>query len=110
MGKQSMGAIASNQFLRMDTMMYLLVYPMKVSVARSHVRHSADTPHKPLVTSKTMELVNYAMLPAGHNTTVAVMSFTGYDIEDAIILNQASVDRGFGRCIYTRVHSQCLKV
>jgi DNA-directed RNA polymerase III subunit RPC2 len=92
MGKQSMGAMASNQFLRMDTMMYLLVYPQK-----------------PLVTSKTMGLVNFASLPAGHNTVIAVMSFTGYDIEDAIILNQASVDRGFGRCIYTRTNSNTLK-
>ncbi len=92
MGKQSMGAIASNQFLRMDTMMYLLLYPQQ-----------------PLVTSKTMHLINFDKLPAGHNTIIAVMSFTGYDIEDAIILNQASVDRGFGRCIYTRTHCNTLK-
>merc|ERR1719159_70387 len=27
------------------------------------------------------------------------MSFSGYDIEDAIVLNKASLDRGFGRCV-----------
>lgn len=46
--------------------------------------------------------MNYENLPAGNNASVAVMSYSGYDIEDAIIINQASLDRGFGRIIYRR--------
>lgn len=30
------------------------------------------------------------------------MSFSGYDIEDAVILNRASLDRGYGRCVVYR--------
>ncbi|CAF2142177.1 unnamed protein product [Brassica napus] len=43
--------------------------------------------------------VGYDKLGAGQNATVSVMSNTGYDIEDAIVMNKASLDRGFERCI-----------
>ncbi|KAA8519299.1 hypothetical protein F0562_013555 [Nyssa sinensis] len=82
MGKQAMGNIAYNQLSRMDTLIYLLVYPQR-----------------PLLTTRTIELVGYDKLGAGQNATVAVMSYSGYDIEDAIVMNKSSLDRGFGRCI-----------
>ncbi|EEF36800.1 DNA-directed RNA polymerase III subunit, putative [Ricinus communis] len=82
MGKQAMGNIAYNQLFRMDSLLYLLVYPQR-----------------PLLTTRTIELVGYDKLGAGQNATVAVMSYSGYDIEDAIVMNKASLDRGFGRCI-----------
>ena len=75
MGKQAMGNIAFNQLNRMDTLMYLLVYPQK-----------------PIVKTKTIELIGYDRLGAGQNATVAVMSYSGYDIEDAIVMNRASLD------------------
>mmetsp|Transcript_9340 Transcript_9340/g.15216 ORF Transcript_9340/g.15216 Transcript_9340/m.15216 type:complete len:1177 (+) Transcript_9340:81-3611(+) len=85
MGKQAMGTIGMNQLNRIDTLIYLLVYPMK-----------------PMVHSRTLELVNFDSVPAGQNAIVAVMSYSGYDIEDAIVLNKSSLDRGFGRCIVLR--------
>ncbi|KAH8674772.1 putative DNA-directed RNA polymerase III subunit RPC2 [Tricladium varicosporioides] len=81
MGKQAIGAIAYNQLSRIDTLLYLMVYPQQ-----------------PMVKSRTIELIKYDKLPAGQNATVAVMSYSGYDIEDALVLNKSSVDRGFGRC------------
>ena len=81
MGKQAMGLSASNLPLRMDSLTYNLVYPQK-----------------PLVDTKTIRLTGYDQLPAGQNAIVAVMSYSGYDIEDALVMNQASIDRGFGRC------------
>lgn len=56
-------------------------------------------PQAPMVKTKTIELTNFDKLPAGQNAIIAVMSYSGYDIEDALILNKASIDRGFGRCL-----------
>lgn len=82
MGKQALGVIGCNQFNRVDTVLYLLAYPQT-----------------PLVRTKTIELVNYHEMPAGHNASVAVMSYSGYDIEDAVVINKASIERGFGRSL-----------
>ena len=92
MGKQAIGTIAYNQFTRIDTLLYLMVYPQQ-----------------PMVKTRTIELIHYDKLPAGQNATVAVMSFSGYDIEDALVLNKASCDRGFGRCQVFRKHSTQLR-
>ncbi|GJQ85650.1 putative DNA-dependent RNA polymerase [Trypoxylus dichotomus] len=90
MGKQAMGTIGYNQRNRMDTLLYNLVYPQA-----------------PMVKSRTIELINFDKLPAGQNATIAVMSYSGYDIEDALIINKASIDRGFGRCLVYR-NSKCI--
>jgi DNA-directed RNA polymerase III subunit RPC2 len=37
------------------------------------------------------------------------MSYSGYDIEDAVILNKSSLDRGFGRAMYVRRYGTNLK-
>lgn len=52
----------------------------------------------------------YDKLGAGQNATVAVMSFSGYDIEDAIVMNKSSLDRGFGRCIVMKKYHADLGV
>ncbi|KAG6476789.1 hypothetical protein ZIOFF_066037 [Zingiber officinale] len=51
--------------------------------------------------------VGYDKLGAGQNATVAVMSYSGYDIEDAIVMNKSSLDRGFGRCISMKKYLNC---
>lgn len=77
MGKQAMGTFACNQRNRIDTLLYNLVYP-----------------HKPMVKTRSIELINFENLPAGQNAMVAVMSYSGFDVEDATVLNKASLDRG----------------
>ena len=103
MGKQAIGAIGYNQLRRLDTLLYLMVYPQQ-----------------PMVKTKAIEIIGYdkvlhylmcsdLQLPAGQNAMVAVMSYSGYDIEDALVLNKASVDRGFGRCQVMRKMGTTLK-
>ena len=92
MGKQAIGTIAMNQFERVDTLLYAMVYPMA-----------------PMVKTKIIDLVNFDKVPGGQNAIVAVMSQTGYDIEDATVLNKASLDRGFGRCMCLRKHNAMIK-
>ncbi len=59
---------------------------------------------KPLVKTRVIDMVHFDDLPAGQNAIIAVMSYSGYDIEDAVILNKASLDRGYGRCMVMRKH------
>jgi DNA-directed RNA polymerase III subunit RPC2 len=87
MGKQAIGAIGLNEYVRMDGLIYTMIYPMK-----------------PMVKTRTIDLINFDQLPGGQNACIAVMAYSGYDIEDAVVLNKASIDRGFGRCMVLRKH------
>ncbi|CAL8088333.1 unnamed protein product [Calicophoron daubneyi] len=87
MGKQAIGTVGLNQQIRFDTLQHQMVYPQK-----------------PLVQSRTIQMMHFDELPAGQNAIVAIMSYSGYDVEDALIINRASLDRGFARaCIYHRI-------
>ena len=88
MGKQAMGVYASNHFLRMDTLAHVLYYPQK-----------------PLVCTKSMDLLHFKELPAGCNAIVAIACYTGYNQEDSLIMNQSSIDRGLFRSSFFRCYS-----
>ncbi len=86
--KQGLGLYASNFLLRMDT---------DVSVMQS--------PQRPIVQSFMHEITKYHKHPSGQNITIALMSYDGYNMQDAIILNQGSVQRGLARSTYFRPYS-----
>ena len=84
--KQSLGIYAANYLVRIDTDVSILHYPQKPLV-RSFIYDTLD------------------VYPAGQNIVVAIMPFEGYNMEDAVVLNRASVDRGMGRSTYFRPYS-----
>jgi DNA-directed RNA polymerase subunit B' len=83
--KQAVGFYAANFFSRMDMDVNLLHYSQR-----------------PIVTTITNELLKMDDHPTGQNVVVAIMSYQGYNMQDAVVINQGSVDRGFGRSTYYR--------
>jgi DNA-directed RNA polymerase subunit B len=87
MAKQSLGLSCTNYRKRPDT--------------RGHILHY---PQRPMVQTKPMDFVAFNDRPAGQNFVVAVISFHGYNMEDALILNRASIERGLGRSSFLRTY------
>jgi DNA-directed RNA polymerase subunit B len=88
MAKQALGLYALNYMFRPDSHSYLLHYPQK-----------------PIVQTRALELMGYNERPSGQNMVVAIMSYTGYNIEDALIFNKFSIDMGLGRATFFRVYT-----
>ena len=64
-------------------------------------------PEVPLTTTRMAKYLNERELPSGQNAIVAIMNPTGYNQEDSLIVNQSSIDRGFGRsATYTAYKDQ----
>jgi len=84
MGKQAMGIYATNFDKRMDKTAYMLTYPSR-----------------PLVDTRLMNLIKLNTVPSGTQIHVAIMSYTGYNQEDSVLVNKGSIDRGlFSTTIY----------
>lgn len=75
--KQAMGVYVTNYHERMDKTAYVLNYPTR-----------------PLVDTRVMNMIKLNEIPSGCNITVAIMTHTGYNQEDSLLVNKGSIERG----------------
>lgn len=80
MGGQSMGIYHSQNATRFDTTSKVLAYPTR-----------------PLFETQMNQVLGLNELPAGSMVIIAITTYTGYNQEDSIIMNKASIDRGLFR-------------
>lgn len=82
------------------TMFHSRISPTALGVDMFHyvsflLRCRLNTPQRPLVRTQAQTDFHMDDYPNGVNAVVAVLSYTGYDMEDAMIINKASFERGF---------------
>jgi DNA-directed RNA polymerase II subunit RPB2 len=77
MGKQAMGMYSTRHTERMDKTGYVMSYPAR-----------------PLVDTRLSNTLKLQNMPCGSQLVVAIMSYTGYNQEDSVLLNQSAIDRG----------------
>jgi DNA-directed RNA polymerase beta subunit len=87
MGKQAMGIYATNHNVRLDTMTNMLCYPQH-----------------PIVQTRTAKYTNLDHLPHGNMAIVAFCTYSGFNQEDSIIVNEAAIQRGFFSSIFSRTY------
>ncbi|MFH1127434.1 MAG: DNA-directed RNA polymerase subunit B [archaeon] len=84
---QSTGIYLHNYLLRDDTTSHLLIHSQR-----------------PIVNSQTSLATGLATHPTGQNLVIAIMPYYSYNIEDSIVINKSSLERGLGRSLFIRTY------
>jgi DNA-directed RNA polymerase II subunit RPB2 len=85
--KQAVSVYHSNYQMRIDKMGVILNYGQT-----------------PLLKSRYLNYFNKEEQPYGINAIVAIMCYTGYNVEDAILINEGSLKRGIFRTSYYNMY------
>ena len=87
MSKQALGLYASNFNLRLDSRAHLFYYPQQ-----------------PLVQTRPYKTLKFSERPAGQNFIVAVATYFGYNMGDAVVINKGAIDRALGRSVFYKTY------
>ncbi len=86
--KQSQGMYLSNFNNRYDARAFVLYYPQM-----------------PLINSTAFRSLNLKKYSNGQNFVVALTTYYGFNMADAIVMNKSSIDRGLGRSVFFRSYN-----
>jgi len=89
MGKQAMSIFALSHLIRADTVTHVLTYPQK-----------------PIVSTKSANMMGFSDMPSGINCMVAIACYTGFNQEDSVIINHSAIQRGLFWATTYRTHSE----
>ena len=87
MAKQSLGLYAANYNMRYDTRAYVMYYPQL-----------------PAVSTESYRVLKLWKRPAGQNFVVAIMTYKGWNMSDAVVVNKGAINRGLGRVAMFRTY------
>jgi DNA-directed RNA polymerase subunit B len=93
MAKQALGVPFSNIKYRLDT--------------RSHV---LEYPQVPIVQTRVSDMIGLNDMPIGQNLIVAIISYESYNMEDAVVINKAAVDRGLFRSFFYKTYESSARI
>jgi len=83
MGKQAVGVYSTNYLSRMDTLGHVLNYGQK-----------------PMVRTSLSKYTHSDEMPFGVNAVVAIMTYSGFNQEDSVMINESALDRGLFTSTY----------
>ncbi|MBI5036303.1 DNA-directed RNA polymerase subunit B [Candidatus Micrarchaeota archaeon] len=86
--KQSLGLYASNFNLRTDTLAHLLHYPQQ-----------------PLTQTRAYRTLENYKRASGQNFVVAILSYEGFNMNDAVVVNKSAIDRAMARSTFYRTYN-----
>ena len=87
MAKQSLGLYAANFNMRYDTRGYVMYYPQI-----------------PIVMTDSYKVLKLGKRPAGQNFVVAITTYKGWNMADAVVINKNAIDRGLARVMMFRTY------
>ena len=91
--KQAIGMYATNFNKRFDTMSYILHYPQR-----------------PIINTRIAQYTASDYMANGFNTIVAIMTYSGFNQEDSIMINKATIDRGLNSLSYYKSITATAKI
>ena len=110
MGKQALGMCAINYLHKYDSSNHVMIYGQRPLLETNAIRKVFDTKMKAHRKTYLPNTTNYTMAMNGNNLIVAIASYTGFNQEDSVIMNQSSIDNGILRSVnyttYTSSHNK----